>query len=395
MTLQYETLFEINILHHYHLDNGDNVYDTLSDDDKLDFSKKYNAGDFLDIYPTGTTRSILGGYHIVCKPTYRGLITGIPYETIGGKAIPQLVPGDNDVFSFAIQLNDPLFANYTVLPLRPQTGMVYYFTNDPAFAPRVFPHLSANAPVYTAAQDYYAGEMLTDNNATPAKLFIAQQKNNLDPADAGTPPGNWVEDALVSGKPLSYAGSADLIQRFSALFTYIVTVAGKLPALTIKNRQGAAVTVETITETGDLNVLKANLESLPEGLYTADIATADLSYTDSFYFYHTTDNTAWGIVDICVKTSDTAYNLLNADTSLRSPEFKLRFKNRSTFWRYKGKDFGAASVSTKPLPLTRQGFIPIKVKDKNNVMVTKDLPNASAVNMIKPETTQIFSDIFI
>ncbi len=395
MKLSYETLFELNIIHHYHLDNGQDIYDTLSDKEKFAFSKRYRVPDFMDIYPTQATKKMLGSYHILCKGTGDGIIAGVRYKTEAGKKIPEVMPGNTHCFSFGIRINDPLFANYTILPLQSLPGMVYYFTNDPAFSSRVFPHLSATPGVYAAGQVYYPGDMVADNIVAPTKLYIALKKNSLDPASMATPAGNWTTDPLVNGSPLGYVNAADIIRRFSSLFIYEVSVPDKLPALTITDRNGNIMNVITFTETGSLNKLKADISALPDGLYKADIATADLSYTDNFYFYHIADNSAWGIVDIYVKTGTSAYDLFNADDSLRSPGFNLRFKNRSTFWRYIGEKFGAASVSDNALPLTSQGFVSIKVKDKNNVLTTVDLPNASAASIIKPELNQIFSDIFI
>jgi hypothetical protein len=151
------------------------------------------------------------------------------------------------------------------------------------------------------------------------------------------------------------------------------------------------VNVPGSVETGPLNIIKADMGNLPEGLYTAHLATA--GYTDDFPFYYSMDSSAWAFIDICVKTTGATYNLLQADTTLKSPVFSLRFKNRATYWRYIGKTFGAASVTDNALPLTRQGFIAVKVKDKNNHPTTIDLPNATA-SLIIPETNQIFSDIF-
>jgi hypothetical protein len=233
--------------------------------------------------------------------------------------------------------------------------------------------------------------MLVDNQATPTKLFIAQKKNNLNPTAGATPAGNWITDPLVGGKPLAYAGSSDLIRQFGRIFSYQATVAGKAPVLTIKDRAGNVINIVTSMETGPLNIIKADLGGLPEGLYTAHLA--DTGYTDDFPFYYSTDASAWAFIDICVKTSGATYNLLQADTTLKSPVFSLRFKNRATYWRYIGKTFGAASVSDNALPLTRQGFISVKVNDVNNKPTTIDLPNATA-SLIKPETNQIFSDIF-
>jgi hypothetical protein len=391
LELNYETLFEIDINHHYHLDDGITLFDTLSADARLAMLERYDIGSFMTVTPTKATRAKFAGLHIVYKQIETGIITGIPYTLNAGKEQPQIVPADNVVFSFSVAITDGLFANYSALPLRAPIGMIYFFTNDPSYSPRVAPFLTATPNVYKAGADYYPGDMLVDNQATPTKLFIAQKKNNLDPTAGATPAGNWVTDPLVSGKPLAYASNNDLIRQFGHVFAYQVTVAGKTPALTIKDRFGNIVDVITSVETGDLNIIKADMGNLPEGLYTAHLATT--GYTDDFPFYYSMDASAWAFIDICVKTGGATYNLLQADTTLKAPVFSLRFKNRATYWRYIGKIFGAASVSDNALPLTRQGFIPVKVKDKNNTPTTIDLPNATA-SLIKPETNQIFSDIF-
>ncbi|WEA02838.1 hypothetical protein [Mucilaginibacter sp. SJ] len=391
LDLNYETLFEVDIRHHYHLDDGITLFDTLSADARLAMLERYDISSFMSVTPTKATRAKFAGLHMVYKQTETGIITGIPYTLNGGKEQPQIVPPDNTVFSFSLAINDGLFANYSSLPLKAPDGMVYFFTNDPSYSPRVAPFLTATPNVYKAATDYYPGDMLVDNLAAPTKLFIAQKKNNLDPAAGATPAGNWVTDPLVGGKPLAYASNNDLIRQFGRIFTYQVTVANKTPVLTIKDRFGNVVNVPSSVETGPLNIIKADMGNLPEGLYTAHLATA--GYTDDFPFYYSMDASAWAFVDICVKTNGATYNLLQADTTLKSPVFSLRFKNRATYWRYIGKTFGAASVTDNALPLTRQGFIAVKVKDKNNHPTTIDLPNATA-SLIKPETNQIFSDIF-
>ncbi|SDD67242.1 hypothetical protein SAMN05216464_102242 [Mucilaginibacter pineti] len=394
LLLSYETLFELNIKHHYHLDDGDKLFDTLNATDQLALQNRYNTGDFLSISPTLATRALMAGCNVVCKVTSTGVITGIQYLSNAGVLQPLINPADTKVFSFAITITDGLFSNYSTLPLQAPAGMVYYFTNDPSFSARVFPYLTATVATYQPGVDYYPGDMLVDNQATPAKLFIAQQKNNLNPGLGATPAGNWITDTLVAGKPLAYASTADMVRRSGRVFTYEVTVPGKTPNLIITDRQGNTIPVITVLETGDLNTIKADISAQPEGLYHAQISTADASYTDSFPFYFTHDAAAWAFVDVCVKTGKAAHDLFKADGSLKSPVFSLRFKNRATYWRYVGKSFGAASVSDNALPLTRQGFIAVKVKDKNNNLTTDELPNASAA-MIKPEMNQIFSDIFI
>jgi len=392
LKLSYETLFEISIRHHYHLDDGTQLFDTLSTDAQFALQNKYDVSDFFSITPSALTSNIFANYHAVCKTTSTGLIAGMRYTKSDALNLPEIKPDDTTTFSFYITVLDGLFANYSTLPLQLPVDMVYYFTNDAAFTKRIFPFITATPAVYAGGTDYYPGDMLVNNQATPNQLFIAQKKNNLDPASATA--GNWITDPLVNEKPLLYAGAPDMVRRMGRIFNYQVTVAGKLPALTLKDRFGNTIDVTTVTETGDLNQLKADLSALPEGLYYAHIATADNSYKDDFAFYYSQNSSAWAFIDIVTTTSNTAYNLLNPDGSLASPVFSLRFKNRATFWRYIGNKFGAASVSANSLPLTRQGFISVQVPDGSGNNTTDDLPNPSAI-MIKPETNQIFSEIYM
>ncbi|TSJ43023.1 hypothetical protein FO440_02195 [Mucilaginibacter corticis] len=393
LKLSYETLFEISIRHHYHLDDGAQLFDTLGADAQFALQNKYDVSDFFSITPSALTSNIFANYHAVCKATSTGLIAGMRYTQSGPLNLPEIKPDDTTVFSFYITVLDGLFANYSALPLQLPIGMVYYFTNDTAFSKRIFPFITATPAVYAGSTDYYPGDMLVDKQPTPTKLYIAQKKNSVDPALDNT--GNWITDPLVNKKPLLYAGAPDMIRRMGRIFNYQVTVADKLPVLTIKDRFGNTISnLVTVIETGEFNQLKADLGALPEGLYYAHVATADNSYKDDFAFYYSQNSSAWAIIDIVTTTGNTAYNLISPDGSLVSPVFSLRFKNRATFWRYIGRSFGAASVSANSLPLTRQGFISVQVQDGSGNNTTDDLPNPSAA-MIKPETNQIFSEIYM
>ncbi len=392
LKLYYETLFELAIKHHYHLDDGDSIFDTLSAARQLALQLRYNVGDFLSIQPSAATHSLLAGCHAVFKTTPGGFITGIRYSSETGIKLPDVSLEDDSVFSFYLNVVDGLFANYTMLPLQPAPDRIFYFTNNAAYAQRVAPFITATPQVYQGGTTYYPGDMLVDNHTAPTKLYIARKKNSSNPS--GGPVGNWDTDPLVSGKPLLYASAADSIRCSGNIFIYTPTVANKMPLLSITDRKGNALPVISNIETGDFNTIKADISALPHGLYYAHITTADASYTDDFAFYYTTNTTAWGIIDVVVKTSNASYNLLKTDGSLKSPVFNLHFKNRATFWRYVGAAFGPASVTGDTLPLTRQGFIQVKVKDKNNNLTADDLPNATAA-MIKPETNQIYSEIFI
>lgn len=394
LKLTYETFFELNVLHHFYLNNGEELYDNLTDQEKFRIQNKYSVHDFLSITPTAQTQALLASNQLIYKSTNKGLICGTKYSLENDLKKPVVMPDENLCLSFKVNLNDGLFYNYTSLPFKAPTGYSYYFTNDASVSKRLFPSLTALYAVFKSGTEYYPGDMLVNNAANPTKLFIAQKRNSTSPTVAAITAGLWKQDALVDGKPLSYAGSNDLMRRFGNLFIYEATEEGKIPLLSIEDRKGNLIPLITQVETGKYNKVKTELNNLPEGLYTAKITTADASYADKFFFYRSVDLSAWAFIDICIKTGDAAYNLLTGDDVLKSPVFTIRFKNRFTFWRYIGKAFGPNSVSEAMLPLTKQGFITVKVKDKNDVLTTNDLPNPSP-QMIKPESDQIFSEIYM
>lgn len=85
LDLNYETLFEVDIRHHYHLDDGISLFDTLSADARLAMLERYDIGSFMSVTPTKATRAKFAGLHMVYKQTETGIITGIPYTLNGGK----------------------------------------------------------------------------------------------------------------------------------------------------------------------------------------------------------------------------------------------------------------------------------------------------------------------
>ena len=104
-SINYNLLFSIELLHNYFA-NG-------------------RCNDFT-ITPSAQTSALLQGYKIVAKQNGNQLYAGIATDGSGNVSI---VPADGTRFTFYLQLNNPLFWNYTNLrSLFPQNS-VYYFTN--------------------------------------------------------------------------------------------------------------------------------------------------------------------------------------------------------------------------------------------------------------------------
>jgi len=117
--------------------------------------------------------------------------------------------------------------------------------------------------------------------------------------------------------------------------------------------------------------VQVDLRGLPEGPYRVEIVGASGAVIRGFscYLAPAARSENWfGVIDIGVGTGDFA--LLNADGTLRSPRYVLRFLNRATRWRYifpAAQTVGAGGevapqagnssilVTPAPRPLTRFG----------------------------------------
>jgi hypothetical protein len=90
-----------------------------------------------------------------------------------------------------------------------------------------------------------------------------------------------------------------------------------------------------------------------------------------------------------VRADDDSFSLVDANgqAKLTPPVFEVRFKNRSTFWRYLDRSTGAVlSTETKPLPHTYFGNAGTRPK-----------PSAGLVKAEKSGTriTQLVSEVFV
>ena len=105
----YARLFELRILHHYHLDDGDKVFDMAVAPERL--LKGYDVRRFFRIQPTADTAQRLAGLRCVFLNTAIGFVVAAPKD----KELPV-----DTLFEFVISVTDPAFFNYTALTLLPR-----------------------------------------------------------------------------------------------------------------------------------------------------------------------------------------------------------------------------------------------------------------------------------
>lgn len=111
ISVNYQPLFTIELLHNYFASGA--------------------CTDFI-ITPTARTVNVLNGYKIKTKQYGHKLFTAIqsdPSIPAGQPPKPFIIPGADMQLTFFLQLNNPLFFNYTALPFSNPANNIYYFTN--------------------------------------------------------------------------------------------------------------------------------------------------------------------------------------------------------------------------------------------------------------------------
>ena len=384
ISITYDILFEVRIMHHFFLNKGENEFDSMSDIEKANMMLKYDARELFEIVPTEECRKIMGAHNCIFKLTSTGVIVGLRAESDGlepPKFKPFITLADDLKFTFLIKLRDMDFMNFTALPFTGNSGQLFTFQNTISGGSKKFPALSVIPPIYEAAKEYLPGDMLSDNLSNQTKLFTALQKTTQVTSTAS----EWLTEVLADNLPLQYVNVNDRHPLVRGIFSYKVKDVNVEPVAIIKTATGITVTPKVTSLPGEFRTLQVDMREFPEGFYSMHIESAAPVYSDDVAFYFLQQRESpFGIIQLNAKSDDVSYNMLDSQGNMRSPAFELRFRNRSTRWRYVGEKFIAASFTDNPLPLTRFGFIEnVKVigKDGNPI---DDLPNP-ATTIIKTE----------
>lgn len=286
----YRILFEVRVLHHYHLDNGAEDFNapypqgsTLADQEKIDAERtlrlmRYDVRPFLSIAPAAGTQKTLTGAGGIFKRTPPGLVVAVPASAT--------IPLDAR-FDFVMTLQHADFLQYTALTLRRQNIFEINVAGDSYRYKELVPVFSNS----TGTKRTINGKDLLclsaeipvhDGSAYPAEAFVVDSNNALyqalrDTSPGGIPSADWQKvDDHKTDRPV-YVHQHDAPQ---------ITPPGGSPF------RGIELTPD-----------------LPEDIFA--------------------------LIRIDAMPAATDFQLLSGGMPKTTPPvFEIHFKNRSTLWRY-------------------------------------------------------------
>lgn len=327
----YKRLFEVRLLHHYWLDEGATVFDLIPDQAKKDGRLlTYDIRPILSIVPTTATEKKLMRLGCVYKTTAMGCVVAASDQV--------LIPSDA-IFEFVLKVQNAAFSNYTALSL-PQQKIyeLYHQPEDKTY------RYKENVPVYSNLTGASRG-------ANPNKaLFLSREI----PAPAAT---DKVESLVLSGGALQQ-------------------LTGDQPGATVQVLSPIANNLPVFSNQADIPTAVP-----PPGL--AGVPLRSLLLTDDI------PDEIFALVRLtAVRADDGDYSFIDGAGQPKNPYpvYQIRFKNRSTRWKYFSKSTKApTSTEANPLPLTFFGNAGTKQKPSEGVV--KATLNAGKI-------TELFSEIY-
>ncbi|WP_299441157.1 hypothetical protein [uncultured Aquimarina sp.] len=123
----YKTMFTIDLLHSYFLNDGVSPYISMNDDDKKEQLKKHNFLDYINVIPSYATQVKLKNHKLILRKGLDGfrVLASVIEENNKFKTHRLL---ENDLkLTFLVYVKDYLFDNYT--ELTKTDNRLYYFSN--------------------------------------------------------------------------------------------------------------------------------------------------------------------------------------------------------------------------------------------------------------------------
>lgn len=362
------------------------------------------CADFI-IRPSAQTTRVLNGHKIIAKQYLHQLYAGLQIDSTN---TPVPLPGEGTQLTFFMQLNSPLFFNYTNLPISFPSGKIYYFTNRNNNTANGKNFLSDKILPYNSATAYAPGDVALDGSGN---VFEAIRSSN-----SGSPFDLTHTDHWMQVDASRYVSEADALQWLPAISSLSFSSPQSAAAIQVQGYDTAAgdytqvVLNNTINFPNPVTAFQLDLSTLIPGKYKLTVNGADkwIYLNDEL-----SSTSAFAVIDIFNESSLPANNkLLDGSSHLLSPLYTIHFLNRATIWKYVLASGATGSVndndsvfqfvnpgrtifSASPIPLTEK---PLDFKLTIGAQDYTPIACASPhrfVNQVQNGDTYYCSEIFL
>lgn len=394
----YKRLLNLELWHDYYLGQPDPPESLPSN---------YDISGTLAVVPT-----------LECLRSLRNLRWVFRPQPCGASIFAQVVEVSPNVFKTLLKIDRPLrltfwlvvrdryFANFTNLPLTTTRQQIYYFSNVSGNQGQAL-FLTQPLSAYTANSEYSVGQLVSYAGKTLEALRY-QASASAIPNDS-----DW--QTLPNTQ---YVSQLDLLSRQRLERTYSIKNANpgdrfRFTLVDINQQETYAkeVTISDQHTPGNDFAVNLNFAGQIPGRYRLLLNGAEV---DEFVLFDPfAGRDAFALVEIAVNSNvvPTAFNFLQPDvdkTLIQPKTYVIRYKNRSTRWRYRyEKPHGFTADKLPDFELidakTYATKRPLGLRLQPDSLLTdgKDNPlPAPGVALIKPETKQpsgltIYSDIHL
>lgn len=379
-SINYKELFNVEILHDYYLQFN-------SEDDSWTFPHNYSILDDLDFIPTLECRKSLTDLHLIFKKNSKGF-------HILAQSIPSVItPGDSQTFininpdikfQFFMVIKNPFFLNYSNLRLTGDDKYLYYFSNNlrpnghPSGAFLSRPMLGYPSTI-SGETNYEVGDIVDNGSNLPnstlfeAKINIATPGGALAAGDNRFIPIvhntqyvtaqdrlNWQDTTYRYRQPNGNPGETFLFELINE--NGIAIPLGNVPNTDKKQGEFQA----TLDPTEDVQHV-IDLSNFPLGRYTMSVTpSVSAASSKSFFLLNPMlQPKVFGIMEFYASPASADFQFvrhqnsgLNIESVIERKSYKLRFKNRTTIWKYFGRNKEELTFEENPPGTVVRSFRP-------------------------------------
>ncbi len=115
---RYKTLFEVQILHEFFLNNGTEAFDEMNPAKQQERLRNYVYRNFLEVIPTAGTRKVLQNQRMLLRTSNDGFsVVVTTHFPEPDEFVPVIDIADDLELRFLVKVHDPQFENYTDLEI--------------------------------------------------------------------------------------------------------------------------------------------------------------------------------------------------------------------------------------------------------------------------------------